>query len=100
MLICVVAAPAVALFYREPRLTAIMFALSTTFFFTGLAAQHRAVLLRSVRIPILAAIDIATHVISIAIAIGMAAAGLSYWALGAPAEKRGARGRLARAGRP
>jgi len=80
-LICIAAAPAVAAFYREPRLFAITVTLGTTFLFTGLAAQHRALLLRSLRIRALAVIDIVALLVSIGVSLAMALTGFGYWAL-------------------
>lgn len=80
-LICLAGAPAVAAFYGEPRLTAITMVVGTSFLFTGLAAQHRAILLRDLRIRMLALIDIISLVATIVLALGLAAAGFGYWAL-------------------
>ena len=80
-LICLAAAPLVAVFYGEPRLSAVMMVVGTSFVFTGLAAQHRAILLRDMRIRMVALIDIASLVGSIVASLGLAAAGFGYWAL-------------------
>jgi PST family polysaccharide transporter len=80
-LLCAVGAHTMANFYGEPRLFWIMLAMGTSFVFTGLATQHRAVLLRNMRIQVLAVIDIVSLVVSIVVSIAMAAAGYGYWAL-------------------
>ena len=80
-LLCAAGAPAVVAFYGEPRLFWIMLAAGTGFVFTGLGTQHRAVLLRSLRIHVLAIIDFISLVLSIAVSIAMAASGYGYWAL-------------------
>jgi PST family polysaccharide transporter len=56
-------------------------AMGTMFLFTGLAAQHRAMLLRDLRIRALAVVDIISLIITIAAALAMAESGFSYWAL-------------------
>jgi len=80
-LLCLAGAPAVAAFYHEPRLRSITAVMGTTFLFTGVAAQHRAILLRSLRIRMLAIIDVISLVCSIVISLGMALVGFGYWAL-------------------
>jgi O-antigen/teichoic acid export membrane protein len=80
-LLCIAAAPAVAAFYGQPQLSAITMVVGTSFLFTGLAAQHRAILLRDLRIRMLAVIDIISLVATIVLALGLAAAGFGYWAL-------------------
>jgi PST family polysaccharide transporter len=68
-------------FYGEPRLFWVTVALGTILIFNGAAVQHRAILQRSMRFGVLAAIDIASLLVSIAVGIGMAVAGHGYWAL-------------------
>ena len=79
--LCVVASPAIAAFYGAPALLWINAALATSFFFTGAAAQHRAILQRNMRFGTMAIIDITALALSIFLAIGMAMAGEKYWAL-------------------
>lgn len=74
-------APVVAWVNHEPRLVWVTIALSATFIFGGLAAQHTALLQRQMRFGALAAIDIASLVCSIGVAIVLAQLGASYWAL-------------------
>ncbi len=76
-----VAAPVLTKFYHEPRLFWVTVVLGASFIFNGGAAQHRAMLQRSMRFAMLAGIDIVSLVLSTATGIGMALAGLGYWAL-------------------
>ncbi len=68
-------------FYHEPRLFWITVVIATSFVFNGASAQHRAVLQREMRFVVLSVIDIISVIASVVIGIGMAAAGLGYWAL-------------------
>src|SRR2546425_6707194 len=80
-LVAAVTAPILSAFYGEPRLYWVTVALGTSFILNGAAAQHRAMLQRSMRFAVLAIIDIVSLVFSIAAGIGMAVAGHGYWAL-------------------
>lgn len=71
----------VAEFYHEPRLVWITLALASSFLFNAAGVQHAALLKRQMRFTTLAVIDIGSLVISTATGIGMAYAGLGYWAL-------------------
>src|SRR5262245_52321337 len=71
-LLCAASAPMVAAFYGEPKLSWIMLATAASFIFTGLAAQHRAVLMRELRFGTIAGIDVLSFAISIAVSIVMA----------------------------
>ena len=75
------AAPIVAWFYGDPRLTWVTVIMGTTFLTYGASAQHRALLQRNMQFRNLVSIDTVSLVIGIAIAIGMAMSGLGYWAL-------------------
>ena len=74
-------APAVAWFYKEPRLTGITLALASSFLFGGLTVQHQALLQRQMQFSTLAKIDIASMLVSILTAIVAAWYGMGYWAL-------------------
>ena len=76
-----VAAPLLAAFYGEPRLIWVTVALGLSFVFNGAAAQHRAMLQRGMRFASLITIDVVSLVLSTAAGIGMAVAGMGYWAL-------------------
>ena len=80
-LICVALAPAVAAFYKEPSLTAIMAVISITFIFNGLAAQHLALLRRQMRFSAIAVIEVLGMAFGILCALALAWAGAGYWAL-------------------
>jgi PST family polysaccharide transporter len=80
-LLSAIAAPLLAWFYDEPRLLWVAVALGTGFVLTGAAAQHRALLQRSLRFGTLVLIDIGGLVVSIAVGVWMAVAGFGYWAL-------------------
>lgn len=74
-------APAIAWFYREPRLTGITLALSITFLLTTSAVQHIALLNRQMRFGAIAIIEIACVLGGYLTGIGMALSGYGYWAL-------------------
>jgi len=74
-------APAVALFYHEPRLIWVTIVLAGGFVFNSAGVQHEALLLRDLRFTALAWLGLLSLVISIAIGIGMALRGYGYWAL-------------------
>src|SRR6267378_982967 len=75
------AAPFVVSFYHEPNLFWLTVILATGFLFNGAGVQHAALLERQMRYTALAAIDVISIAVSIAISIILAAAGFSYWAL-------------------
>lgn len=77
----VVAAPLIAGFYGEPRLTWIGVALAAIFIVNGAAAQHRALLQRQLRFAALVSIDIAALVVAAVAGISLGLAGFGYWAL-------------------
>ena len=81
MLITVGLAPALAWFYREPRLKNIALIASLTFLIGGLRVQHTALLKRRMRFVSLAARDVASWVVGVPIAIMMARRGAGYWAI-------------------
>lgn len=75
------AAPAIAWFYREPRLTLIAVWLAPGFVLSGAAAQHGALLKRQMRFAVLAAVEISALVIGIITGVICAWRGAGYWAL-------------------
>jgi O-antigen/teichoic acid export membrane protein len=79
--ITLLSAPAVGMFYHEPRLFWITSAVSISFLFNGAGVQHSALLQRQMRFTALAVIDIVSLIVSTTIAIGAAKAGYGYWAL-------------------
>jgi PST family polysaccharide transporter len=90
MLIAAALAPVIAWFYGEPRLTWIMLAISGTFPFGGLSAQHTALMRRQMRFTALAMVEIVSLLVGIAVAIVMAWRGFSYWSLVAMGAANGA----------
>jgi O-antigen/teichoic acid export membrane protein len=81
MLITVAISPLVSWFYGEDALAWITIALSVTFLFGGLSAQHTALLRRQMRFTALAIVDVGSIMVGIMCAIGVAMAGGGYWAL-------------------
>ena len=74
-------APVMVKFYSEPRLYWIAIASGVSFIFTGLAAQHQALLQRGMQFVTLAKVDVVSFAISSAIGIVGALLGWRYWAL-------------------
>src|SRR5712692_4022203 len=74
-------APAVAWFYREPRLLRVTLALSIAFAVSGSVVQHQALLNRQMRYKALAMIDIAAAACGLLVGIAMAGLGCGYWSL-------------------
>lgn len=81
MLVSAIIAPAIALFYGEPRLTLITLVSAIGFIFGGLTVQHQALLNRQMRFSALALIDITAMLIGIVVAIVLAWYKTGYWAL-------------------
>jgi O-antigen/teichoic acid export membrane protein len=80
-LVCIALAPFVAWFYRDPRVTGIMLAMSVTFLLTGSTVQHCALLTRQMRFSALALIEVSSLVIGFTTACVLAWRGFGYWAL-------------------
>ena len=74
-------APAIALFYNEPRLQAITLTLAVNFVFGGLTVQHQALLRRQMQFASLAKIEIIAMGMGVITAIIAAYYGSGYWAL-------------------
>jgi PST family polysaccharide transporter len=81
MLITAALAPAIAWFYKEPRLLWITLALTSAFILGGLTVQHQALLRRQMRFGVLAIIEITSLFLGIAAAIVAGLYGATYWAL-------------------
>ena len=71
----------IATFYHEPRVRNIAIVVSSTFIFSGLAAQYQALLRRRLQFGALAVIGVGSQVLSGALAIVLAIRGYGYWAL-------------------
>jgi PST family polysaccharide transporter len=74
-------APLIARFYHDPRVTAIMMALSLTFVLTGSTVQHQALLTRFMRFRTIAIIEVTSMLFGFVSACALAKAGFGYWAL-------------------
>jgi O-antigen/teichoic acid export membrane protein len=74
-------APILARFYHEPRLLWVTVVIGLGFVFTGAAAQHGAMLRREMRFTVVTMIEMTSLLLTMAVGIGMAAAGRGYWAL-------------------
>jgi len=80
-LVTLAAAPAIAAFYREPRLLWVTAVLGTAFLFNAVGIQHSVLLQRQMRFTALAVISMLSLMVGTAIAISGAAIGYGYWAL-------------------
>jgi O-antigen/teichoic acid export membrane protein len=80
-LILAISAPAVAWFYREPRLVAITLALCSTFLLTSSVVQHLAVLKRQMRFKVIAFIQVSSMAAGVFVGIVMALLKCGYWSL-------------------
>ena len=74
-------APAVAAFYREPRLVGVTAALAVGFLFNAAGVQHGVILQRAMRFTALAVINTVSLIVGSAAGIGGALAGYGYWSL-------------------
>ena len=74
-------APSLAWFYRDSRLTGIMWAVSVTFPLTGSTVQHQALLVRQMRFGAIAVIEVASILAGILTACCLAMFGFAYWSL-------------------
>jgi O-antigen/teichoic acid export membrane protein len=77
----VLLAPILVAFYGEPRLYGITVILGVAFIFNGMAAQHRAMIVRGMHFVTLAKIDVLSLAISSAVGVLTALLGWHYWAL-------------------
>lgn len=80
-LLTALSGPFVARFYHEPRLVGVTVVLATGFLFNAAGVQHTSILERGLRFTALSVLDIIPLGVSILVGIGMAFAGLGYWAL-------------------
>lgn len=74
-------APFLVFFYQEPRLFWVTIVLAAGFILNAAGVQHSALLQRQMRFTALAAIEVASLLVSIAVGIGMALGGFGYWSL-------------------
>jgi len=80
-LLSAIFAPALAAFYREPRLVWVTVVLASSFLFNAAGVQHSALLQRQMRFTAMAVIETLSFLASAAVGISMAFAGYGYWAL-------------------
>lgn len=80
-LLTVAIAPAIAAFYREPRLFWVTVAVAAGFVCNAAGVQHSALLQRQMRFTTLAVIDVLSLLSGIAAGVVMALYGYGYWAL-------------------
>jgi PST family polysaccharide transporter len=80
-LVLAVSAPALAWFYREPRVVGVTLTLCITFLLTSSVVQHLAILKRQMRFKMIAAIQISSVTVGVLMAIGMAWFNCGYWSL-------------------
>ena len=80
-LLVAASAPAIAWFYREPRLVGITLMLSISFLLASSTVQHIALLNRQMRFRVIATIDLISMFVGYTIAIFMALWKCGYWAL-------------------
>jgi O-antigen/teichoic acid export membrane protein len=78
---CIFIAPVVAWFYGDPRLTAIMSALSGVFLLSASTVQHQALLIRQMRFRAKAIIEVTSMGAGVVVACVLAFAGYRYWSL-------------------
>jgi PST family polysaccharide transporter len=79
--LCTVLAPLLVAFYHEPRLYWVAVISGTTFVFTGLTAQHNALLQRGMRFVTQAKIGVLSLTAGSVTGIAMALLGCRYWSL-------------------
>jgi O-antigen/teichoic acid export membrane protein len=80
-LVLAISAPAIAWFFREPRVVGVTLALSITFLLTSSAVQHLAILKRQMRFETIAFIQIGSMVTGAMVGIVMAWLKYGYWSL-------------------
>jgi PST family polysaccharide transporter len=80
-LVMAASAPAIAWFYREPRLIAITLALSISFLLSGSAVQHMALLNRQMRFRAIAFIQVSSQLAGVVVGVGMDWLRYGYWSL-------------------
>ncbi len=83
LLTCLAAAsaPALAAFYREPRLVWVTIALAGSFVINAAGIQHSALLQRQMRFTALAGIETLSLFVSVVAGLALAISGAGYWSL-------------------
>ena len=80
-LLVAILAPVIAWFYGEPRLINITRVLASSFLFSGLSAQHFAILTRQMRFVAMATVLTLPLIVSLLFGVILAWMGWHYWAL-------------------
>src|SRR5438105_14006839 len=80
-LIVAALSPAIAWFYRDPRITYITLLLSTTFLIGGFRVQHLALLKRQMRFKVIALIEVGSMATGVLVGVVMALLRYRYWSL-------------------
>jgi PST family polysaccharide transporter len=80
-LACVLSAPILVKFYDEPRLFWITVAVGLGFIINAASVQHYALLQRQMRYVALAIVETVSQSAGFVVGVGMAVAGLGYWAI-------------------
>src|SRR5438552_16283295 len=80
-LILAALSPAMAWFYRDPRITYITLVLSTTFLIGGFRVQHLALLKRQMRFKAIAMIEVGSMATGVLVGVIMALLRYRYWSL-------------------
>jgi O-antigen/teichoic acid export membrane protein len=80
-MLCTALAPLLVAFYHEPRLYWVVVVSGTAFMFNGVAAQHRALLQRSMRFVTQATIEVVSLALGSATGVVMGVLGFQYWSL-------------------
>ena len=77
----VLLAPAVAAFYKEPRVQPVLMVMAASFLLSSLSIVHTSILTRRMAFERLAKVELATAVVSYAVGIGAALMGCGVWSL-------------------
>lgn len=80
-LLAIACTPLIVAFYQEPKLAAIIWIIVIGILIEGFGLQHRALMIRALQFPRLAAAEVGSNLFSVCIAVYMAWAGYGYWAL-------------------
>jgi PST family polysaccharide transporter len=81
MILMALAAPAVAWFYGDPRLTLITVLSASGFLLGGLSVQHEALLRRQMRFITLSVVAVVSMTVGYAVGIACALKGFGFWSL-------------------
>lgn len=79
--VTIACAPLVAAFYKEPRVTPVLMAMSVSFLLSALTIVHNGLMQRQMRFVALAKIEVAAAAVSYTIGIGAALLGQGVWSL-------------------